>query len=113
MIILALPCLALVRFRRSCCFEFLLGSRALAGGSAVQLRAGRAYVHRSSVEFDSVDSDDCLFRVAIVRHLHKGKASGFACLPVGHDPEPLNSSVLFKDAPNVLLAGVKTEVAYE
>src|SRR2546430_507738 len=113
MIVLALPCLALVRFCRSRCFGILLGSRARAGGSPIQLRACRAYIHRSSVEFDSVDSDDCLFRVAIVRHLHKGKASGFACLPVCHDPESLNSSVLFKDASNVLVAGVKTEVSYE
>src|SRR6266496_2041694 len=113
MIVLALPCLALVRFRRSCCLEILLGSRARACGSAIQLQACRAYVHRSSVEFDSVERYDCLFRVTIVRHLQKRKASGFACLAVCHDPESLNSSVLFKDASNVLLAGVKTEVSYE
>jgi hypothetical protein len=77
------------------------------------LRAGCAHVNRSSVEFDSVEGYDCLFGVGIIRHLDEREASGLACLPISHDPEPLNSSVLFKDASNVLLGGVKTQVSYK
>src|SRR5579863_1554549 len=79
----------------------------------MQLRTGWVHVNQSAVEFRAVEGYDCLFRVGIIRHLDERKASGLARLPVGHEPEPVNSPMFFKDTSDVLLGSFRTEVAYE
>lgn len=79
----------------------------------MQLRAGGVHVNGSSVEFHAVEGDDGFFSVGVIRHLHERRALRLLGPPVSHNPQPLNRSVFFKDASNVLRGGVKTEVSYE